>query len=95
MHETEGVKIAEKILTGLNYDQENILEILAIIDGHDTRQAALSLNYQALKILKHGRWHGGFAGNTAAAEASSNIPWLPAICVRFLLRQPAGCPHTG
>ncbi len=29
IHETEGVKIAKKILTRLNYDQEKILEILA------------------------------------------------------------------
>ena len=49
MHETEGVKIAENILTGLNYDQENILEIWSISDGHGTRQEALSLNDQLVK----------------------------------------------
>ncbi len=48
-HETEGVRIAEKILTGLNYDHEKIYEILAIIDGHDTRKEALSLNDQLVK----------------------------------------------
>ena len=49
IHETEGVKIAEKILTDLDYDKEKILEILSIIDGHDTRQEALSLNDQLVK----------------------------------------------
>ena len=49
IHETEGVKIAEEILTLLNYDKEKILEILSIIDGHDTRQEALSLNDQLVK----------------------------------------------
>jgi hypothetical protein len=49
IHETEGVKIAEEILTRLNYDKEKILEILSIIDGHDTRQEALSLNDQLVK----------------------------------------------
>jgi hypothetical protein len=49
IHETEGVKIAQKILTGLNYDQEKIPEILSIIDGHDTRLEALSLNDQLVK----------------------------------------------
>ena len=49
MHETEGVKIAEEILTFLNYDKEKILEILSIIDGHDTRPEALSLNDQLVK----------------------------------------------
>jgi hypothetical protein len=49
IHETEGVKIAEEILTLLNYDKEKILEILSIIDGHDTRLEALSLNDQLVK----------------------------------------------
>ena len=49
MHETEGVKIAEQILTRLDYDKEKILEILSIIDGHDTRLEALSLNDQLVK----------------------------------------------
>lgn len=49
IHETEGVKIAEEILTRLYYDKEKILEILSIIDGHDTRQEALSLNDQLVK----------------------------------------------
>jgi hypothetical protein len=43
-HETEGLKIAEKILTHLDYDPQKTLEILSIIDGHDTRLQALSLN---------------------------------------------------
>jgi hypothetical protein len=49
IHETEGVKIAEEILASLNYDKEKILEILSIIDGHDTRLEALSLNDQLVK----------------------------------------------
>ncbi len=49
IHETEGVKIAEEILIRLNYDQEKIPEILSIIDGHDTRLEALSLNDQLVK----------------------------------------------
>jgi len=49
IHETEGVKIAQEILTFLKYDKEKILEILPIIEGHDTRQEALSLNDQLVK----------------------------------------------
>lgn len=48
-HETESVRIAEEILTHLNYDQKRTLEILSIIDGHDTRKQALSLNDQLVK----------------------------------------------
>ena len=49
VHETEGVKIAGKILEDLYYDREKILEILSIIDGHDTRKQALSLNDRLVK----------------------------------------------
>ena len=49
VHETEGVKIARKILADIKYDQEKIPEILSIIDGHDTRIKALSLNDQLVK----------------------------------------------
>ena len=49
LHEKEGVRIAEEILTRLNYDEEKIPEILYIIDGHDTRLEAFSLNDQLVK----------------------------------------------
>ena len=49
LHETEGVKIAEKILISLNYDADKIEEILSIIDGHDSRLEALSLNDKLVK----------------------------------------------
>ena len=49
IHETEGVTIAGRILSDLNYDRDKIPEILSIIDGHDTRKQALSLNDQLVK----------------------------------------------
>jgi len=48
-HEVEGVKIARRILTDLNYERRKIPQVLAIIDGHDTRQEALGLNDQLVK----------------------------------------------
>ena len=48
-HETEGVRIATKILTALGYDSLIISQITAIIDGHDTRQASLSLEDSLVK----------------------------------------------
>ena len=39
-HETEGVRIAREILASLAYDKEKTIEILSIIDGHDTRKEA-------------------------------------------------------
>jgi HD superfamily phosphodiesterase len=48
-HETEGVRIAREILASLDYDKEKTSEILTIIDGHDTRKEALSLNDKLVK----------------------------------------------
>jgi HD superfamily phosphodiesterase len=48
-HEKEGVKIARKILTKVDYDTEKIDEILKIIDGHDSRKDSISLNDRIVK----------------------------------------------
>lgn len=42
-HEVESVRIAQEILRSLNFNEEKILQILAIVDGHDTREKVLSL----------------------------------------------------
>lgn len=49
IHEVEGVKIAKGILEKLNYDKDKIEEILQIIDGHDSRKEAISLNDKIVK----------------------------------------------
>jgi CRISPR/Cas system-associated endonuclease Cas3-HD len=49
MHEVEGARIAREILESLNYDSEKIKEILNIIDGHDSRSEAISLNDKLVK----------------------------------------------
>lgn len=48
-HELEGVKIAGQILKELDYPEDKINEILHIIDGHDTRLKAFSLNDRIVK----------------------------------------------
>ncbi|MBE7469360.1 MAG: hypothetical protein DPW09_10480 [Anaerolineae bacterium] len=48
-HEIEGARIAGEILTDLNYAPDKIIEIQRIIDGHDTRREALSLNDALVK----------------------------------------------
>ena len=40
LHERESVKIGRQILRQVDYDPDKIDEILAIIDGHDTRDGA-------------------------------------------------------
>ena len=49
LHEVEGVKIARNILKRVNYAEEKISEIIEIIDGHDSRQEAMSRNDRIAK----------------------------------------------
>ncbi len=49
LHEVEGARIAQGILDSLNYDAEKTKEICSIIEGHDSRQEALSLNDALVK----------------------------------------------
>jgi len=54
-HELEGVRIAREILSAMPYPPEPMEEILQIIDGHDSRKEALSLNDQLVKDADN--WH--------------------------------------
>ena len=49
VHEIEGAKIARRILASLAYEVKKTEEILSIIDGHDSREEALSLNDAIVK----------------------------------------------
>jgi len=49
IHEEESIKIGREILEEVGYDQARVAEILAIIDGHDTRCEALSINDRIVK----------------------------------------------
>ncbi len=48
-HEVEGVRLAREILQQVNYDLAKTNEILTIIDGHDSRKTALSVNDRVVK----------------------------------------------
>ncbi len=49
LHEREGAVLAEKALRELGYEDARITEIITIIDGHDSRREALSLNDALVK----------------------------------------------
>ena len=49
LHEVEGVKIARSILETISYHPERTKQILKIIDGHDSRQTAISINDMIVK----------------------------------------------
>lgn len=69
-HEVAGARIAREILTDLGHPAGDVEEIVAIIDGHDTRAEAISVNDACVKdadklwrITPHGlatvgRWFG-------------------------------------
>ncbi|MBN9462259.1 MAG: HD domain-containing protein [Burkholderiales bacterium] len=44
LHETEGARIAADILSELDFESAKLDEVVAIIDGHDTRAVPLSTN---------------------------------------------------
>jgi HD superfamily phosphodiesterase len=49
VHESAGARRAAEILAGLNYDLIKTAAIVRIIDGHDSRRAALSLEDALVK----------------------------------------------
>jgi hypothetical protein len=49
IHEEEGVKIAKGILAQVGYDSQYADEILHIIDGHDTRTNAISIDDEIVR----------------------------------------------
>ncbi len=49
LHELEGVKIAKNILKNIDYNTDKMNQILEIIDGHDSRKEAISLNDMIVK----------------------------------------------
>ena len=49
VHEVEGVKIAKDILEKVNYDVEEMTQILDLIGGHDSRKQSISLNDRIVK----------------------------------------------
>jgi hypothetical protein len=49
VHEVEGARIAGEILAAVGFEAARSEEIIAIIDGHDSRETALSLNDKLMK----------------------------------------------
>ncbi len=73
LHETEGARLADEILATLDNLATVREEIVAIIDGHDTRHEALSLNDQIVKDADK-LWR--FSSRGAAIDSRRfGIPW--------------------
>ncbi len=61
LHEIEGAKMAGELLTSLGYDAAKTEQIVQIIDGHDSRLEALSLEDAIVKDADK-LWRYGVAG---------------------------------
>jgi len=77
LHEIEGVKIARTILAALNYDPTKIETICTIIDGHDSRLEALSLEDALVKDADK-LWR------FTAIGVQTSSPWMPMAPLPFL-----------
>jgi hypothetical protein len=67
LHEQAGVRIARELLYTLDYPAAQIDQIAAIIDGHDTRKAAHSLNDELVKDADK-LWRFTVAGIAVACD---------------------------
>jgi hypothetical protein len=66
-HEKEGARLAHAILGPLGYPSSLVEEVVAIIDGHDTRRAALSLNDSLVKDADR-LWRFSVTGVSVASD---------------------------
>ncbi len=81
IHEKESERIAQEILTSLKYDRHLIDEICLIIEGHDSRKEALSLNDSLVKDADK-LWRYTSVGieidsTRFEIELQKYIDWLP------------------
>ena len=72
-HEKEGARLAREILDGLGWDPAARDEIAEIIDGHDTRKEALSLNDSLVKDAD-ALWRWSIPGIAISADWFGETP---------------------
>jgi len=72
-HEKEGARLARGILSSLGYADALVDEVAIIIDGHDTRRDALSLNDELVKDADR-LWRFCVTGVALASEWWSLTP---------------------
>ena len=93
-HEIESVKIADDAFARLAIPGLAVDRILAIIDGHDTRKAAISIDDAIMKDadkLWRFTTHGiATIGGWFDTPARETVAMLEILCFRPCSRSPAG-----
>lgn len=79
LHETEGVRLATELLNKLNYSPEFITSVCEIIDGHDTRPKAKSLNDELVRDADK-LWRFSITGIAVAS------PWFKKTPSEYILQ---------
>jgi HD superfamily phosphodiesterase len=72
-HEKEGARLARAILSPLGYATPLVDEVVAIIDGHDTRRRALSHNDELVKDADR-LWRFSVTGVSVACDWFAMTP---------------------
>jgi hypothetical protein len=72
-HEREGARVARELLPALGYRPETVDEVVEIVDGHDTRTEALSLNDSLVKDADK-LWRFDVVGISVACDWFSMTP---------------------
>ena len=72
-HEKEGARLARAILEPAGYAPELVDEVVAIIDGHDTRRHALSRNDELVKDADR-LWRFSVTGVSVASDWFAMTP---------------------
>lgn len=73
LHESEGVRLSEEVLKSLDYDDEFIGKVGEIIDGHDTRKFAKSLEDKIVRDADK-LWRFHVVGVSVAADWFKQTP---------------------
>jgi CRISPR/Cas system-associated endonuclease Cas3-HD len=73
LHESEGVRLSEEVLKSLDYDDEFLGKVGEIIDGHDTRKFAKSLEDKIVRDADK-LWRFHVVGVSVAADWFKQTP---------------------
>jgi len=73
LHESEGVRLSAELLTSMGYSEDFIQKIGAIIDGHDTRKEAISLDDKIVRDADK-LWRFTLTGVSVACDWFKQVP---------------------
>lgn len=73
LHESEGVRLSAEVLGSLGYSEEFITKVGTIIDGHDTRKEAKSLEDKIVRDADK-LWRFSLTGVSVACDWFKQVP---------------------